>query len=36
MAMRKVTRSLFHDEDDNDIVNCIMHWEEHHSVELQR
>uniref|UniRef100_H3CFU2 Lamin A n=1 Tax=Tetraodon nigroviridis TaxID=99883 RepID=H3CFU2_TETNG len=33
MAMRKVTQSLFHDEDDDDdMVNCIMHWEEHHGA----
>lgn len=33
--MRKVTRSLLHDEEDDDMVHCIMHWEMHHSVEPQ-
>uniref|UniRef100_A0A674MTD3 Lamin A n=1 Tax=Takifugu rubripes TaxID=31033 RepID=A0A674MTD3_TAKRU len=30
MAMRKVTRSLFHDEDDDDMVNCILQCGECH------
>lgn len=28
--MRKVTRSLFHDEDDDDMVNCTLQWGECH------
>lgn len=36
MAMRKVTRTLFHDDEDDDMVNCsltenIMHQERHNS-----